>query len=184
MAINNVLDYVTIATTGNAADFGDLSVARERVCAGKHTTKGMWFGGDTAAKTDVIDTINVASLGNATDFGDLAEAKMSSGCASDGSSRMVVGGGYVGGDPGTLNVLEYINIDSAGNATDFGDMTQAKYHPTGTSNGTRGIMGGGYGSDISHSDVIDYFLISSPANAVDFGDLTDGNWRLGADSGS
>ena len=28
---SNVIDYVTIASTGNATDFGDLTVAREAV---------------------------------------------------------------------------------------------------------------------------------------------------------
>jgi hypothetical protein len=30
---SNVLDYVTIATTGNAADFGDLTAAKTSNCA-------------------------------------------------------------------------------------------------------------------------------------------------------
>ena len=30
---SNVIDYVTIATTGNATDFGDLTVGRHRLAA-------------------------------------------------------------------------------------------------------------------------------------------------------
>jgi hypothetical protein len=41
------------------------------------------------------------------------------------------------------NVIEYITIASAGNAIDFGDLTQARWGPTGVSNSTRVAFGGG-----------------------------------------
>ena len=50
------------------------------------------------------------------------------GC-SDGS-RGVIGGGYVGSPQ---NVMDYITIANTGNATDFGDLSVAKYGGGGTS---------------------------------------------------
>jgi len=70
----NTIDYVTIATTGNAIDFGDLTVARNRPAACSNGTRGVWSGGQAGygqPNSNVIDYITVATTGNATDFGDL-----------------------------------------------------------------------------------------------------------------
>jgi hypothetical protein len=72
------MDYVTIGSTGNATDFGDLSVARSlggNTGASNGTNqRGLFFGGDTPAYSDVIDYITINSTGNATDFGNLIAA--------------------------------------------------------------------------------------------------------------
>ena len=44
------------------------------------------------------------------------------------------------------NVMDYVTIATAGNATDFGDLTSAKSAVTASSNGTVGIIAGGVGS--------------------------------------
>ena len=41
----NVIDYVTIATPGNATDFGDLTVGSSYLAACSDGTKGVWGGG-------------------------------------------------------------------------------------------------------------------------------------------
>jgi len=38
------------------------------------------------------------------------------------------------------NVIDFVTIASAGNATDFGDLTFARYNPAGMSNGTGGLI--------------------------------------------
>ena len=86
------------------------------------------------------------------------------------------GRGVFGGDHNSANVLQYITIGSAGNATDFGDMTQGRKRPGGTSNGTRGVIAGDIGTG-GNGD-IDYFTISTTGNATSFGDLTDDRDRL------
>jgi hypothetical protein len=42
---SNVMDYITIATTGNAIDFGDLTVARESAAGVSNGTRGVTGGG-------------------------------------------------------------------------------------------------------------------------------------------
>ena len=68
----NTIDYITIASTGNATAFGSLTVARGTYGNGgwglASTTRGV-FGG--AYDFNVIDYVTIASTGNATDFGDL-----------------------------------------------------------------------------------------------------------------
>ena len=65
----DIIDYVNIASTGNAVDFGNLQAAKQEANAFSSATRGFYFGGDPAL--NVIDTFVFASTSNATDFGDL-----------------------------------------------------------------------------------------------------------------
>ena len=62
----------------------------------------------------------MATFGNGTDFGDLVDAR---GCrGASNATRGVMMGGYDGG--GMVNTIDYITIQTTGNAQDFGDLTQ------------------------------------------------------------
>ena len=74
-AYSDVIDYVTIASTGNATDFGNLTVARGGIDGFSDGTKGMFAGDYHGSVTDVIDYVNVASIGDASDFGNLTDAR-------------------------------------------------------------------------------------------------------------
>ena len=121
----NVIDYITIGSTGNSTDFGDLTVARYGPTGCSNATRGLILGGETGSGfSDVIDYVTIASTGNATDFGDLL-AGVQSGTACASSTRAVKGGGSISG--GTQNVMQYVTIASTGNATDFGDLAANTY---------------------------------------------------------
>ena len=82
---SNVMQYVTIATLGNALDFGDLTVARMTRSSGcASPTRGCALGGYTPGKSDVIDYIQISTLGNAVDFGNMIAAIAANGCCSNG----------------------------------------------------------------------------------------------------
>ena len=167
----NTIDYITIATTGDATDFGDLTVARSSLAACSSSTRGV-FGG--AGNT--IDYITIASVGNATDFGDLTVARGDvAGCSSN--TRGVFGAGYVA--PTYQNTIDYITIATTGNATDFGDLTVSRgnYYPGACSSSTRGVFGGGF-SPAGATNTIDYITIATTGNATDFGDLTVARFGL------
>jgi hypothetical protein len=66
-----VIQYITIDTTGNTTDFGDLTVARQSKAAASERIRGVFGGGREPDKSNVIDYITIASTGNAADFGDL-----------------------------------------------------------------------------------------------------------------
>ena len=71
-ANTNSIEYITIATTGNAADFGDLAYA---TAAGKSgsvstATRGI-FAGSHPAPTSRIDYITISTTGDSIDFGDM-----------------------------------------------------------------------------------------------------------------
>jgi hypothetical protein len=83
------------------------------------------------------------------------------------SLRGLFGGGEASG--GKRDEIEYITIQSVGNATDFGDLTAIRYVLAGCADATRGCFAGGYGT--AYSNVIDYVTVASAGNATDFGDL-------------
>lgn len=69
----NVLDFVTISTTGNASDFGDATANKYYVQGHGNATRAITgYGGNGG--TGTIDFIEFATTGNAADFGDTATA--------------------------------------------------------------------------------------------------------------
>ena len=110
----NVIDYIQIATTGNATDFGDLVVSRNGGMAGAaSTTRGIFAGGSTGVVSNAIDYITMATTGNATSFGTLSAATEGiAGCSS--STRACFGGGFT---TVNTNAIDYVTIATTGNAT-------------------------------------------------------------------
>jgi len=84
-------------------------------------------------------------------------------------NRGVWMGGY-----SITNVIDYIAINSPGNATDFGDLTAPRFGGGAVSNGSRGCYGGGLTTGESPSNIIDYITIANTGNATDFGDVSAG----------
>ena len=81
-----------------------------------------------------------------------------------------------GGDNNTTSIL-FVDIQSQGNAQDFGDLTAATVaSPGACASSTRGLYGGG---TPSNTNVIGFITISTTSNASDFGDLTQARRQLG-----
>ena len=82
--------------------------------------------------------------------------------------RGLFAGGYATGNA-DVNIIDYIEITTLGNALDFGDCNGAKQDSqTGVCNLTRMVWGGGNNPAVN---VMDYVEIKSTGNATDFGDL-------------
>ena len=80
---SNVIDYITIASTGNATDFGDIVTARSSIAGGVDSdTRGVFGGGGNGSLSNVIEYITIATTGNTTDFGDLTVARATLGGVS------------------------------------------------------------------------------------------------------
>ena len=80
------IDFVVITTTGNATDFGDLSVEGKMSGTASSHTRGVIFAGvGSPAIVNTIDYITIATTGNSADFGDLISVtrRTSSGNTSD-----------------------------------------------------------------------------------------------------
>lgn len=168
----NFIEYITISTTGNAIDFGDLTYSINALGSLSSNTRGIFAGGGSGSSQ--IDFITISSTGNATDFGvDLPIATGdNSGCSN--STRGLIGGGLT---PGVSNVINYITISSTGLIADFGDLTSARAYLSACASSTRGIFVGG-------NNTIDFVTISTLGNAIDFGDLTTTGGGIGACSNS
>ena len=120
MANVNIIDYVTIASVGNASDFGDLTITIGYRAGTSNGTRGIIGGG---WGKDEIEYFTISSLGNATDFGDLSVARSpGSDCADCNGTRACFGPGSEDND-----VIDYVTVASLGNATDFGDTTVGAY---------------------------------------------------------
>ena len=89
---------------------------------------------------------------------------------------------FGGGESPVVANIDSINIQSQGNATNFGDLSVARRIMGGFSSNIRGLWGGG--STPSNSDVIDYVTIASEGNAIDFGNLTAATDQTAACSSS
>ena len=164
----NTIDFVTIATTSNATDFGDATVAALARASLSNDTRGLSACGFVSpANINTIDFVNVANLGNATDFGDATVARR--GVARMGSStRGIFAGGMT---PSASDVMDFVTIASTGNAQDFGNLVVAARHDSqGCSNGTRGIIAGG-NTPSGDVNTIQFVTIASAGDASDFGDL-------------
>lgn len=131
---------------------------------------GLFAGGNSGAVSNVIDFFVFSSAGNATDFGDLTVARLevAQGQVGSASRGLFYGGENSGGSK--VNTIDFITYPSAGNATDFGDMTTLANQSGTCSSSTRGLRGAGNSSLVQN--VIDYVTIATSGNAIDFGDLT------------
>ena len=166
---SNVIEYITIASTGNVNDFGDLSFAGAYRGSTSSTTRGLFLGGEALTsdfKKDIIEYITIGSTGNVTDFGDLSAASHQ-GDACSSNTRAVH---HLALTSSTLDTLEYVTIASTGDSADFGDLTNTNYNVAATSNRTTGIFCGGAVS--GRQNVIDEITIASTGDASDFGDLS------------
>ena len=68
----NTVDYITISTTGDATDFGDLVFARHSGCAVASPTRAICAGGRSGdSNYNSIDFTTIMTQGVYFDFGDL-----------------------------------------------------------------------------------------------------------------
>ena len=182
---SNEIEYVTIASKGNAIDFGNrATVTGYGGQAVASSTRSVFVGSrDAPANRNVIDYVEIATIGDALDFGDLVANGGYKGSAASPIRGFVAGGSGPLGN--SSNDIQMITIASKGNATEIGDLPRKTDNVTGVSNSIRGIFSGGYhptspttingaAGDLFHLN------LATQGNAFYFGDLTVGRQRCGA----
>ena len=174
----NTIEYITISSTGNSADFGDLVTGVYNPASLSSATRGIVAGGANLsptpfAESNEITYITIASTGNSVDFGNLTVVRETPGGNVASPTRGIIAGGD---SPSEVNSIDYITIATTGNANDFGDLTLARIEPAGFSNTTRGLFA--CGGD-PYTDRIDYITIATTGNAIDFGNATNSPRALG-----
>ena len=167
----NIIDFVNIASTGNAQDFGDLTRATMGAGACSSVTRGLFGSGASPGADNTIEFVTIATTGNAQNFGDLTYAPQACGAVSN-NTRGIFAGGEVSSN--SVNTINFVTIASTGDAKDFGDLVQTRRQFIGScSSPTRGLFAGGYQDPAStRTNAIEFITISSTGNGIDFGDLT------------
>ena len=163
--VQAVMEYITIASTGNAQDFGDITVRASdctSMTSGASPTRGLMTGGNTQTE---ISYITIASTGNDQDFGDLAVASNGrQGCTN--STRFIQ-------KIRENTTMETVQIATKGNAIAFGESENGWYGMA-VSSPIRGVFGGFSKSPAQGTFLADinYISMQSGGDVVDFGDLS------------
>ena len=174
-AKSDVINTVQIATTANATDFGNLSVAKNGVAALASATRGVFGGGYTPTHQSTIEYLNFQSSGGVNDFGDLLST------LNDGMS----------GSNNTIGIFsretttQFITIASTGDANDWGgDTTVSRsFGMQSNCSPTRMVIGGG-GTPSGVVGTIDFFTFATRGDAVAFGELSVARKGIGAGGNS
>ena len=162
----DTIDFVNISTTGNATDFGNLTLARDLLAACASRTRAFWAGGVNPGVAGVseLDSVTISSRGHAVDFGENIPHRGAGGLSDQtrGIFPSVNGG---------TNVINYINMATTGTVEDFGDSYFAAASGGSVCSPTRGVSAGG--DSPSYNNVIQFITISTQGNSADFGDLIE-----------
>ena len=139
--VSNIIQFVTIASTGNATDFGDLTDNKTRFGVCSSGTRGLYGGGGPAEtdKTNTIVFVTLASTGNTTDFGDRTAVSNNVAATSNASRGVFIGGQGPSGPTAAGNFIDFVTITSTGNATDFGDNVTTIEHSSACSDSHGGL---------------------------------------------
>lgn len=123
------IDKFPFSSDANAAANADLSVARTQLSGQSSTTHGYNAGGFIQPSyTNVIDKFPFASGGTSSDVGDLTQTRV----VETGQSSTASGYASGGSTPGpyfstvAVNTIDKFPFSSDTNATDVGDLTQAR----------------------------------------------------------
>jgi len=131
---SNVIQYVTISTTGNTIDFGDLVMGSGSNASAVGSSTRAVFGGFSSPSRNNLDFITISSTGDSQDFGDLYFS-----LTVGTSFSSVTRGCFAGGLPGNSNVVQSISIPTTGDSVDFGDLINGGHGQRGCSNGHGGL---------------------------------------------
>ena len=98
------IDYINLASTGDAVDFGDITAGRlGGACSSK--TRAIKMGGlESPGIVQDIDFVTIASTGDATTFGNLGTGVRSTSSVAN-ATRGIVGGGVP-----TTSTMQYVQL--------------------------------------------------------------------------
>ena len=141
--------------------------------------RGVWGGGHPDTSNMYAVTINTESNAYSA-IGYLDQGTWGVAGASNDTRGLFFGGTP---NPGGTNQIQYITIETAGNASSFGTQDPAGYNQEACANSTRALVAGvTNGSDISSN--IDYVTIASTGNSSDFGSLSQARSEASGTSGA
>ena len=81
----NTIQYITMATTGNSIEFGDVTSGYQQMGGSSPTRAVIASGvGDPGSAQNIIEFVQIATTGNAKDFGDCTSRDENLGACSNG----------------------------------------------------------------------------------------------------
>ena len=164
---DNIMQYITIQSSGNAVDFGDVITASSSVKKMSSPTRGVFC---LDVSTSVIEFITISTLGNASDFGDTTGARRNS-AATSNAVRGIIFGGITPSPSATFDSMDFITLATLGNATDFGDLSTTISSNSAAASPTRAVsIGGVVSPGTTMTNTMEYVQFASLGDAVDFGD--------------
>ena len=160
------VDYITIATGGNAGNFGNYAESRTGNFSGDSALSDGFYCVTQGRKSgqSYYDYWSINTLSDSTKWGDqrtggVKDAEYVS--AVSNGTRGVWCGGY---DGSWSKKMDYLSFATQSNALQFGEMLQYKYQGGGVSDGQRGVVGGdGYRDP---TPILEYFNISTAAGSA------------------
>jgi len=182
MANKLTIDYLTVATTANAGDFGDLRTqatdhqgSRQMggyngLLIGAYAGGYKGTGNSGSGITDEIEYVTMGTLGNTSAWGELTNGAYQSGAMSNTLRGVCMGRAYQTDN----DRIDYITWANQGDAVDFGNATDdiMEISPHGAESTTRGVMLGGRLGYPTYNfiETMEYITFASTGNATIFGD--------------
>jgi hypothetical protein len=183
-ASNGRVDYITIATTGNATTFGTSYAIPVYPSGYGSSTRGLYAGGNTDSagyNFYGIEYLTFSTTGNTVFFGNRAHNGNGPAAASN-NVRGISAGGRISGGSAT-NGIDFITIATTGNATDFGDLIGQTAYFSAVASTVRVVFGPGANFAGGQTNM-SYVTIATTGNATNFGTPSLGNWNGPAICGS
>ena len=163
------LQYVTISTPGNAVSFGQHVRNMSGYASHQDGTYG-YFARNGGSSSNDLGVITVDTEANATQTGYTLNTSFlhynAAGCGD--TTRMLVAAGET--NSGNTDVIQYITMPVASNASSFGSLSFARRNTDGTSDATYSVWGGAWVNG-SISDM-DYVTTQTTGNSSNFGYLS------------
>jgi len=174
------VDYITFSTLSNASDFGDVTAQSGNVSQAAVVTdsnRAVWGGGqwnpDFGRTSKMMACASIAVNSNiAAISGDLTVARTALASASN-ATRGLFHSGIAPSPVSRCNIMDYVTIATAGNATDFGDSQYSRDESVGTFGETRGLFHGGIyqSGGFVTINTTEYVVMDTTSNAISFGSL-------------
>ena len=164
----DTIEFVTIASTGNSLDFGNLTAASQTHQCSSSPTRTLKYGGFNPNRTAEIEFITTASTGNAVVFGELTRA-----CGRAGVCGNATRGIYAGGEDAVelTDEAEKIEYATLGNAVEFGSVVGTdREYGSAVSTPVRGVWSGGGPNPMTNT--LTYQALATAGTGIDFGDMT------------
>jgi len=138
--------------------------------------------GITGTATSSPVTVTGLTNGTSYTFTVTATTGAGTGAASSASNSVtpasgdvgIIAGGQSSSSTSTItNRIQYVNIASASNSSDWGDLTIGRSGLGSGSSSTRAVFAYGGDSSSGNLNTIDYISLTSTGNAIDFGDMSN-----------